>query len=86
MKRIRDATRSRLPEGMMSKMNREELFEHMLSDPYHSKGRKLWLRELRDKGYWNSMSRGGRSLRSGTVQAKYMHNCDHSHPAHEHEE
>ena len=64
-------------------MNRDELFEHMLADSYHSKGRKMWLRELRDKGYYEHWNK--RTLRQGTVIAKSMHKADHDHPEHAHE-
>ena len=65
-------------------MKRADLFEHMLSDPYHSKNRKGYLKELRDKGWW--LFYGPRTLETGTVRAKALHEADHSHPAHEHDE
>jgi len=63
-------------------MTRDELFEHMLSDPYHSQSRKLYLRELRDRGakVWYEH----RTLREGTKRAKAIHASDHSHLNHEH--
>jgi len=74
-------TGTRLTRGRKKKVTRDELFEHMLSDPYHSGGRKQYLRELRDKGAWYAQNQ---PLREGTIRAKAMHASDHSHPNHEH--
>jgi len=63
-------------------MTRDELFEHMLSDPYHNHNRKLYLRELRDRG--TRVRYEKRTLREGFKRAKAIHASDHSHPDHEH--
>lgn len=65
------------------RMNRDELAEHMLSDPYHSNNRKMWIRELHKKGWYENWTT--RTLKKGTLLMKQMHEADHSHPDHDHD-
>lgn len=76
------ALQDQLPQrGMM--MTRDELFDHMLNDEYHRRGRVGYLRDLRKKGAYVDWSK--RTLHAGTLRAKTMHRIDHDHPAHTHE-